>query len=293
MSVLDVSNYDWPLPALCLAERGVERVIVGCQRPHFSTQQVGLLRAANIEVSDLYTFLYFGFDPASETQKALDVARLQGGIRTIWLDCESTGQHDRAINAEQRISELHTCVNMVQDAGYRCGIYTGGWWWPMPFGMGNSTEFAHLPLWHSAYFDDGREVRKVAYGGWTDVAIHQYSSSIVVCGRERDHNHVFEQEEDEVAKEDYENLLLAVFAAGEETMPNPDDPNGEPILKPRDERLALAKYRMSELAVGNGQSVNDKAASAMAVAQDDTLAVSVTANLGALATRIEALEARA
>ena len=207
MTVLDISNYDWPLNASCLKEEGVDRVIVGCQRAYIAEQQIGLLRGAGIVVTDLYAFLYFGFDPMAETEKAIGVAQRQGGIRTIWLDCESTGQYDRAGGPAQRVEELKGCVAAVENAGFRCGIYTGGWWWPTQQGMGESTTFSILPLWHSAYFDDEREVRQVNYGGWSKVAIHQYSSSIQVCGRERDHNHVFEQEEVDMA------LLDEVVAA--------------------------------------------------------------------------------
>jgi hypothetical protein len=83
---------------------------------------------------------------------------------------------------------------MVEAAGLKAGIYSGAWWWPGS--TADCTEFSHLPLWHAAYPGDGREIRKVSYGGWTDVAIHQYTSSLNVCGRNRDANYVFMEEEE-------------------------------------------------------------------------------------------------
>lgn len=190
MICLDVSNYDHPtFDAACLRAAGVDRLIVGCQRPALAADMVAKAQTAGIEVIGTYAFLYFGIDFLGQTDAAIAVAKASG-VRRVWLDVEATGQHERAgMSPGVRCAELAECVARVEAAGLEAGIYTGAWYW-VPYMK--SAAFAHLPLWHAAYPTDGSEVREVAYGGWTKVAIHQYTSGLNVCGRDRDANYVFE-----------------------------------------------------------------------------------------------------
>ena len=202
MTVLDVSNYDADtFDVACLKAAGVDRVIVGCQLPLVAREMVTKAQAGGIEVMGVYAYLYFGLDTLRQTQNAVQVAR-EFHVPTVWLDCESTGadQEANGVTPEQRIAYLLTCVQMVETAGLKCGIYTGSWWWPGR--MNNTDRFSHLPLWHAEYPADGHEVREVGYGGWSKVAIHQYTSGLNLCGRDRDANYVFEEDDmtpDEVA----------------------------------------------------------------------------------------------
>lgn len=67
-------------------------------------------------------------------------------------------------------------------------------------------------------------------------------------------------EEDEVSRQEYEDLLLAMFAGGEEVEGEP------PVLVAREERLRRAVHRLEETAAGRRTSVNDAAVSALVVA---------------------------
>ncbi len=192
MTVLDVSNYDYEtFDVNCLKANGVASILLGCQRLEIA--QLMAQKAINngLPVLGTYAFLYFGISVGPEVTKAVDIAR-QYNIGRVWLDCESTGANDSASGPGQRQVELRGAIAQVISAGLRCGIYTGSWWWPSYMA---TDEFSYLPLWHAEYPEDGHQVKAVDYGGWTDVAIHQYTSSLNLCGRNRDANYVFMEEE--------------------------------------------------------------------------------------------------
>lgn len=191
--VLDVSNYDYStFDPDCFKREGVTGLIVGCQRPDLARDMIARARATFLPVHAVYAFLYFGLDSVGQTRNAIDVAK-QFNIRHVTLDVESVPPHERAgITPQERIAELRQCVRMVEDAGLGVIIYTGGWYWPSY--MANTQEFSSYPLWHAAYRDylgTPYEIRTVAYGGWSAVAIHQWTSTLNICGRNRDANHVW------------------------------------------------------------------------------------------------------
>lgn len=212
MTVLDISNFDSDIigNGACLKLAGIEGVIVGCQRPSVAKQQIATLNSAGVPVLGVYAFLYFGLDSTGQTAAAIDVAKAHG-IQRVWLDCESTGEHERAgITPDERIAELRNCIAMVRQWGLEPGIYTGGWYWPHQ--MANTAEFSDLPLWHSAYLNGEAtpyEVREVDYGGWSRVAVHQWTSTYFVCGRCRDANHYFLEEE--MTDEEFRKRFEAEF----------------------------------------------------------------------------------
>jgi hypothetical protein len=261
---LDLSNYDAdvaePESAAALARAGVTQAIVGCQDPEIARSQIAALRAVDIRVIGVYAFLYFGLDSAGQTQAAIDVAR-EFGIARVWLDVESVAPNEKpGLTPGERCEELHQCVALVEDAGLECGIYTGRWYW-VPR-MANSTEFSRLPLWHSEYPADRHAIATVDYGGWTNVAIHQYASDIPLCGRNRDHNYVFEEERSMASR--LEDLIAVVVGNGLEATcyPGTDDlfpagttvvPEGESgptTLLTGETALAYAVRRGYSLALG-------------------------------------------
>ncbi|MBI5289916.1 MAG: hypothetical protein HY873_13165 [Chloroflexi bacterium] len=209
MTVLDVSNYDLTtFDAECMKSAGVTAVIIGCQDEDAADVMANRCEAAGLPIIGVYAFLYFGLDTLGQTGAAIRVA-LRHSVGRVWLDCESTGEYDAASGPMQRQDELAACCDAVRAAGLSPGIYTGGWWWP---GNMASEAFSHLPLWHSEYPNDGHAVPEVAYGGWSKVAIHQYTSQFWCCGRNRDANYVFE--EDEMTREQLLEILEELGVAG-------------------------------------------------------------------------------
>ena len=204
MTVLDLSSYDLDtLNASCMKSAGVTGVILGVysptNAPNRMAQAAGKLRAVGIDILGFYGLIYFGspWGEVRDTTWAIALAK-EFGVDRVWLDCETDGNANGFTDAvapttAERRYAIQRSVALVEQAGLKAGIYSGAWWWPS--NTGNTTEFARLPLWHAAYPTDGREIRTVSYGGWTDVAIHQYTSSLNVCGRNRDANYVFMEEE--------------------------------------------------------------------------------------------------
>jgi hypothetical protein len=183
---------------------GVTGAILGVysptNAPHRMAQAAQKLRDNDVDILGFYGLIYFGsaWGEVRDTQWAIDLAK-QFGVGRVWLDCETDGKDNGFTDAvvptpPRRVTAIRNAVGMVEAAGLKAGIYSGAWWWPGS--TADCTEFSHLPLWHAAYPGDGREIRNVRYGGWTAVAIHQYTSSLNVCGRNRDANYVFMEEEE-------------------------------------------------------------------------------------------------
>lgn len=262
---LDVSNYDAATFAPeCFLANGIEGVIIGGQRPALAEEMASKARAAGLPIKGFYAFLYFGWDWLNQTDAACQLA-LRHGVRRVWLDCESLpgGTHPTeppGVTPQQRIAQLRQCVAHVRSLGLEPGIYTAGWWWPGM--MAGSVEFRELPLWHAQYGRDSwpaEPVTQVAYGGWTTVAIHQYTSRVELCGRERDHNYVFidpDEEDDMTLREELDDLKIALYTGRERREEN----------LTRDQKLRLANWYIEQAAAGERQSVADLAASAIALA---------------------------
>lgn len=197
--ILDASNYDadtWDGDAL--KEAGVTGVILGCQREPIARTMADELVRVGIPLLGTYGFVYFAGDRyvAYEVTQACAVAKSYG-VRRVWIDCELDANKAGWNTAttptpEQRVDQIIRAVETVKAAGLSPGIYSGGWWWPG--NTNNSIIFSDLPLWHSDYgANDGTRapVNRVAYGGWSAVAVHQYTSQLFVAGRNRDANYVF------------------------------------------------------------------------------------------------------
>lgn len=261
----DFSNYDAdilePGRIACLRAAGMEAAIVGCQRPDVARQQILALQRARIPVVGVYAFLYFGQDSAGQAANAVQVARACD-VGTVWLDVEATPPNEApGMTPAGRIAELANCVAIVRAGGKRPGIYTGAWYWPHQ--MANSTQFADLPLWHAEYPADGHAVRAVAYGGWSRVAIHQFASAPAYCGRARDRNYLFEEEDamtpEELARlERLERLVAgngyqqgAMRLTGEAAMAAADADGGSLFLG-----LGQTQARVAEHVANHAAGVN-------------------------------------
>lgn len=194
--VADVSNYDADtFDAECFKAAGIAGVIIGCQRPYAANAMARKAKDAGLPILGVYAFLYFGIDTIGQTGRAIDVAH-EFDVPMVWLDCESATPHEAAdATTVSRRVELAHCVDMVE-RDLQCGIYTGRYWWPSKMA---TDEFAHLPLWLADYGrNDGSRAPLLTtnFGGWTKVAIHQYTSTYDLCGRGRDMNYLLTEEED-------------------------------------------------------------------------------------------------
>ena len=252
--------------AECMRASGIHTVIVATGPGGYglmALQQAEMAHAVGLRV-EAYVFLEFESDPEWWVREA--VMRLEQApyVARWWLDIEDI-DHGKDWSVQHR-REYADAAIMALDAmtGMYSGVYTGGWFW-RPY-MGDWRTFANenRPLWNS-YYDGYADVDGLPYGGWDamDVAIEQYQGTTDVCGQSVDLNYMWI--EPEVPDVEDENLLLALFAGGEER--GPDN-----ALKPREERLRLARIRRDAAANGidtEGNitpSVRELAASAHAAA---------------------------
>jgi GH25 family lysozyme M1 (1,4-beta-N-acetylmuramidase) len=223
MSVIDISSYDLDtFNAHCFAANGVTGVIVGVfsatNAPDRMRTAAQACRDAGLKIHGFYGVLYFGspFGLKRDAQWAIDLAK-EFGVSRVWLDVETDGVDNGFTDGSrptpaQRARELGQVVQMVRTAGLSPGIYTYRPFWLQQ--MGSTSEFRDLPLWFASYGQNDPDhpidpITSVNFGGWTQCAIHQYSSTIMVCGRERDHNYVFEGEDDMTPEE--VNKLVEAF----------------------------------------------------------------------------------
>lgn len=196
--MLDLSNHDEStFNAECLAAAGVTRVIMGCQMSGWPARRmIPPLRDKGIEVRDVYAFLGLYDYYREPTLSAIEVAR-QFGIPRVWLDAEGddvmTGRIVTGVTPEQRIENLRQCVVTVENAGLDVGIYSASWFW-LPY-MNNTPVFGKLDWWLGGPYQVA-PISTANFGGIERVVMHQYTSSFPVCGRGRDANYVFEENDD-------------------------------------------------------------------------------------------------
>ncbi len=102
--------------------------------------------------------------------------------------------------------DLANAVAQVRNAGLEPGIYTGKYFWQGA--MGNTAEWASLPLWHASYWDDRHYQETVDFGGWTKAAAHQYAASPAIAGRDRCYDVIFEEEAEPIGMTPAERARL-------------------------------------------------------------------------------------
>jgi GH25 family lysozyme M1 (1,4-beta-N-acetylmuramidase) len=177
---IDCSNYSGvlsPQSARCLRAAGFEFLIAGTQVPSVTRQQLEAAIAAGLE-AQAYVYLYWSRDTAGEVRRALDgIAGLP--VSRLWLDCEDAA---RGLSPGAIVERIEAALAACGDLP--AGIYTGRWWWRAA--TGDSTAFAHLPLWHAEYrgaIDSPPALHDFhPYGGWQAPALWQFQGTTAVCG---------------------------------------------------------------------------------------------------------------
>jgi hypothetical protein len=242
---------------------GVEGVILGVfspgNPPHDMANAADKLIGGGIPVRAWYGLPYYGsaYGATRDIKWAADLAK---EYRTpyVFVDSEidATGIFNDATTPTpaSRVVEHRECYAIIHASGATPGTYTAPWWWNPK--MGGTAEFADSPLWYANYgVNDSQQppINIVNFGGWSKVAIHQYTSTLNVAGRNRDANYWFLQE-DSLTKED----IVALFGSTER------DPVSGRLLSV-EERYPNAKTRYDE-AVSTGKSLLEQVGNAMALA---------------------------
>jgi hypothetical protein len=129
--------------------------------PEHSIAQVESARANGCSVG-AYVWAYRSSDPRKTVRDGLALARRCGlEPPVLWIDCENYLDQDPGPD----VAWLREAADECRSAGVRPGIYTGGWWWRDK--MGNTTEFADLPLWAAEYAEPRDPASCTLFGGWT------------------------------------------------------------------------------------------------------------------------------
>jgi len=200
---------------------------------------------------DAYIYLYMAGDPIQQVKNAFDT--LHGlPVRMWWLDAEDL--ESPALSPADREGFLSTAEATVAKLGGTAGIYTGRWWW-IP-NMANSTLFSDLPLWNS-YYDKDPDEDGLPYGGWEHSAVEQYDDTQYVGGQSVDVNYDRTLDEEIEMPDPRVDALISDIAALKRAVFAGSEQPGDDAA-----RLAYANFKIGE----GGQSVNDRAASALAIA---------------------------
>lgn len=220
--VIDLSNYDDPtFDAKAFYAAGVRRAIIGSQPGWDPGARIEALASEGIQTIAIYDLPYFGSDATTQVPitRAVNLAT-QYKIPMVIADAEidanqtnvSQWQGIPTPSVAQRQAEFRWCMDLIRRNMPANGVYTnGGWWEP---NMGNSSEWADSRLWLATYGANGTgipPIETVAFGGWTSVWAHQYTSVWEINGRGRDCSYLFEQvaEEEEVTQDDFDKMLAA------------------------------------------------------------------------------------
>lgn len=269
--VLDLSQYDLPtFDAACLKAEGAQGAILGVfsrgNPPDDMAAAAAALKAAGVPVVGFYGVIYFGdaHGQVRDVSWAIELAKRYGAKR-VWLDCEIDANQAGWTAAPtptpaQRVQAIRHAVELVEHSGLLPGIYTAAWWWNP--NTASSRAFAHLPLWHAQYGPNGdprSQVTHVNYGGWSEVAVHQYTSTKVICGRGRDHNYyTLEEDFEGMASAEYEELLARIDRVEKAAVSGAEDRDIDDV-----QRAKNINYRLDEMAARRQNSINDRAASAI------------------------------
>lgn len=181
--LVDLSNYSGRLRAEQvhgLLAAGYQGAIVQALAPppgypeDVAAQQLAALRAGGITRLEGYVVWWFG-NPADAIGPLLDTL-VAGGVTRCWLDVEDT----RPFPLAQRIAEVHAAVAYIRARGLHTGIYSARWYWTQH--MGDTAEFATLPLWAAQYDGDADARTVTPFGGWERARIKQYRGDTAVAG---------------------------------------------------------------------------------------------------------------
>lgn len=138
--------------------------------------------AAGLKVAP-YHYFRPGWNSGDQAQHFFDtVGKPQPGDLIPWLDVEDFGKTAGGpdIAAKDFVYQLsQTLVKMDELFGCTVGIYTGLWFWdqlPVTWSMDDR------PLWVAYWYSDQKPGNPVLPQGWTQYAVHQYTSKGTVAG---------------------------------------------------------------------------------------------------------------
>lgn len=187
---LDCSNYDYdhdirnPNWARDFKSSGVTDVIIGTQYPDKAAWQAEQLTYAGVNI---YGFYVESNGDAAALDAAITLCR-EHNAPFIGLVVEPGGI--------QSLSDLRIATNKcIVTPGLDIHIY--GNQSDLVSLIGSSAYFSQFKLWLANYgTNNPRAPREpltdVSFCGWSTVSVHQYSSTITVAGRGRDHNYLLE-----------------------------------------------------------------------------------------------------
>jgi hypothetical protein len=191
VQAIDVSSHQPRDLSAIIRQHRPDHVIVRMYLPEenppqeHSIAQVESARENGCSVG-AYVWAYRSSDARQTIRDGLALARRCGlEPPVLWIDCETYLDVDPGPDA----TWLREAVDECRRAGVQPGIYTGGWWWRDK--LGNSTEFADLPLWAAEYCEPRDPASCTLFGGWTRAAGKQWTENPVdrstflaeVCGR--------------------------------------------------------------------------------------------------------------
>ena len=170
---VDISNWSGYITAAqaeCWKREGIRFVVCGTQVFDTCRQQLAVATEAGLKV-EAYVYLYLDGDPEYQVRAA---RRTISGfpVDRLWLDFEDSDPCPMPI-----IDFIRKSVSACGD--FPCGIYTGSWWWTPR--MGQTTEFAHLPLWIAHYDGVAKLDSPPLAPGWYPT-MKQYRGSHELCG---------------------------------------------------------------------------------------------------------------
>lgn len=144
-------------------------------------------RLPDASLLQTYLFPAFKCNLTASEQVSNTIAGLQGSkYGLLWLDIESEGSAwgEQGANLAWIREAVQTASSLI--GRERVGVYTNRRNWATV--VGESDEFADLPVWYAHYdnnasFDDWND-----FGGWTKPAIKQFADGPTICGMILDHN---------------------------------------------------------------------------------------------------------
>jgi len=194
-----------------LKDLGVEEIIVNSNNVRLANSFIREARAAGIRCRMLYSYLYFGYNGSNgtidridyEISNAIAIAK-ENGIHTVAVDVEAVGEYEfPGTTFDGRVRDIWRAIRMLEEAGLSVMVYTYPYYWTNQ--MRNTAQFSKYPLWLAQWADNEggySEVRMVNFGGWTNVDIHQWTSSRKIMGNNVDHNTIFTNVLDTIGEND-------------------------------------------------------------------------------------------
>lgn len=209
--VLDLSNYDYYVDIRNvywveqMERAGVEAIILGTQWPDAARYQADQIKArSGIELLGTYA------EP--DVDSAIAVAK-EFKMKMVGLVTEPGSILDQKemLDGIDKVRQSYLDPYIYGNKGDLTRIIAGA-----------EDKFADTKLWLANYGTNDPEdptapIRVVSLGSWTKVAMHQYSSTIVVAGRVRDHNYLLIEPEEEMTEDRVRELIREAFVQGYNT----------------------------------------------------------------------------